>query len=141
MGLQNRAKTKRKAPPHAWKEGQSGNPGGRPRGLGRYIREKLGEDGKAIADFAIAIIAPEMDASAEGEAQGFGFNEKKWAAEFLRDTGWGRPAAAQDEAETPAERPRAVDPKRLTTEQLRALDELDAIADCAEAVPETDDVH
>lgn len=29
--LENKAKAKRPAPPHAWKPGQSGNPGGRPR--------------------------------------------------------------------------------------------------------------
>lgn len=28
---ENKEKTKRKAPPHAWKAGQTGNPGGRPK--------------------------------------------------------------------------------------------------------------
>jgi len=31
--------------------GQSGNPSGRPRGLSRRVRELVGDDGEAIADF------------------------------------------------------------------------------------------
>ena len=33
-----------------WKKGQSGNPGGRPRGLGILLRERYGDDGKALVD-------------------------------------------------------------------------------------------
>ena len=34
----------------AWKPGQSGNPGGRPKGVAAYFREKYGEDGAPIWD-------------------------------------------------------------------------------------------
>jgi hypothetical protein len=37
---ENKAPAKRKAPPHAWKPGQSGNPGGRPKDLAAF-RERL----------------------------------------------------------------------------------------------------
>ena len=37
-------------PQGRWKKGQSGNPGGRPRGLGILLRERYGEDGEKLVD-------------------------------------------------------------------------------------------
>lgn len=44
--------TKKKAPPHAWKPGQSGNPAGRPRGSGEVaqIRAAISDKVPAIMD-------------------------------------------------------------------------------------------
>lgn len=39
MTSENKPKAKGKAPPHAWKPGQSGNPGGRPK-LREHVRER-----------------------------------------------------------------------------------------------------
>ena len=36
--------------------GVSGNPGGRPKGLSRRVRELLGEDGGAIADYMVSVM-------------------------------------------------------------------------------------
>ena len=36
--------------------GQSGNPGGRPRGLSRRVRELVGDDGELIAQFMITVM-------------------------------------------------------------------------------------
>ena len=40
----------------AWKPGQSGNPGGRPKGLQRATRELVGDDGIALAKFWQAVM-------------------------------------------------------------------------------------
>lgn len=36
--------------------GMSGNPGGRPKGLARYVRELVGDDGRRVADFMLAVL-------------------------------------------------------------------------------------
>jgi hypothetical protein len=35
--------------------GQSGNPGGRPRGLARRVRELVGDDGELILQFMVDV--------------------------------------------------------------------------------------
>jgi hypothetical protein len=37
-------------------KGVSGNPGGRPQGLARYVRELVGDDGRRIADFMLGVL-------------------------------------------------------------------------------------
>jgi hypothetical protein len=39
--------------------GVSGNPGGRPKGLARYVRELVGDDGRRIADFMLSVLEDE----------------------------------------------------------------------------------
>jgi hypothetical protein len=41
--------------------GQSGNPGGRPKGLAAYAREQLGDDGKRIFDFMLSVMDNELE--------------------------------------------------------------------------------
>ena len=60
--------------------GQSGNPGGRPKGLSRRVRELVGDDGTAIADFMYAVMVDE----------GARTSDSLEAARWLADRGFGR---------------------------------------------------
>ena len=66
--------------------GVSGNPGGRPRGLARQVRELVGEDGEAIATFLLTVM------SDEGERT----RDRLEAARLLADRGWGKAVQAVD---------------------------------------------
>jgi len=105
-------KPKRKLPPHLWKVGQSGNPGGRVRGLERRVRELLGDDIDQII-LAMRDIA---------RSPGFKAADRINAAKLLMDRGWGQ-AQQTVTIETDATSSMAVDPSRLTPEQARALDD------------------
>jgi hypothetical protein len=65
-----------------FKPGQSGNPGGRPKGLRAYIQAKCGEDGKALVDAAWSI-ATDKKASPAARIS---------AMTLLFDRGWGKAA-------------------------------------------------
>ena len=41
--------------------GQSGNPGGRPKGLSRRVRELVGDDGHAIAEYMFTVLNDEKE--------------------------------------------------------------------------------
>ncbi len=90
---ENRPKTSEanlaKGEPHRFKPGQSGNPGGRPKGIfGKAVLRQLrkrAEKGETNLD---AVVGAQVDkAIAKGDTR---------AAEFLRDTVDGRPVAADD---------------------------------------------
>jgi hypothetical protein len=61
--------------------GRSGNPGGRPKGLTRRVRELVGDDGTAIAEFMFAVMADEGARTAD----------RLEAARWLADRGFGKP--------------------------------------------------
>jgi len=78
-----------------FKPGQSGNPGGRPRGLARRAREKLGNDGERLLDFWIEV----MDDVTRPT------RERLEASKLLAERGWGKPASFQlIEEDDPLER-------------------------------------
>src|SRR5262245_40764721 len=63
--------------------GQSGNPGGRPRGLARRVRELVGEDGHEIVDFMFETMnnqkvrmADRLEAAAWLADRGFGETQR-----------------------------------------------------------------
>ena len=60
--------------------GESGNPGGRPKGLARRVRELVGEDGHAIAEYMFSVLSDETQRTADRMEAG------KW----LADRGFGR---------------------------------------------------
>ncbi|MET0938644.1 MAG: hypothetical protein ABWY51_05415 [Gaiellaceae bacterium] len=60
--------------------GVSGNPGGRPKGLGRRVRELVGEDGEAIAEYMLSVMHDERARTADRIDAG------KW----LADRGFGK---------------------------------------------------
>jgi hypothetical protein len=45
--------------------GVSGNPGGRPKGLSRRVRELVGEDGEAIAEYMLSVMEDERARTAD----------------------------------------------------------------------------
>lgn len=60
--------------------GRSGNPGGRPKGLTRRVRELVGDDGTAIAEFMYAVMADDGARTAD----------RLEAARWLADRGFGK---------------------------------------------------
>ena len=66
--------------------GQSGNPGGRPKGLTRRVRELVGDDGDAIAAFMYEVMADDAARTAD----------RLEAAKWLADRGFGRAVQAVD---------------------------------------------
>jgi uncharacterized protein DUF5681 len=66
--------------------GQSGNPGGRPKGLSRRVRELVGEDGHAIADFMFSVMTDNASRTAD----------RLEAARWLADRGFGKAVETVD---------------------------------------------
>ena len=67
----------------AWKPGQSGNPGGRPKGLAKATREVVGDDGLPLAElwWEIANDPKRKD------------SDRLEASRLLADRGWGKAPA------------------------------------------------
>ena len=61
-------------------KGVSGNPGGRPKGLARYVRELVGDDGRRIADFMLNVLDDESERT----------ETRLKAAEWLAERGFGK---------------------------------------------------
>ena len=88
--------------------GQSGNPGGRPKGLARRVREIVGDDGEAITTFMFGVM---NDGSARNA-------DRIEAAKWLADRGFGRAVQTFDIDMNPSS---AIDITRLSTPDLEAL--------------------
>jgi hypothetical protein len=67
--------------------GVSGNPGGRPKGLARYVRELVGDDGRRIADFMLGVLDDESERT----------ETRLKAAEWLAERGFGKATLAYGE--------------------------------------------
>ena len=68
-----------------WPKGISGNPGGRPKGLARYVRELVGDDGRRIADFTLGVLEDDTERT----------ETRMQAATWLADRGFGKPTQPQ----------------------------------------------
>ena len=66
--------------------GQSGNPGGRPKGLSRRVRELVGDDGHEIAEFMFGVLSNKTERTAD----------RMEAAKWLADRGFGKAALVVD---------------------------------------------
>ena len=64
--------------------GQSGNPGGRPKGLARRVRELVGEDGELLLQFMIDMLGDDNARTAD----------RLDAARWLADRGFGKAVQA-----------------------------------------------
>jgi hypothetical protein len=64
--------------------GQSGNPGGRPKGLARRVRELVGENGELILEFMVEVLGDKAARTAD----------RLEAAKWLADRGFGKAVQA-----------------------------------------------
>lgn len=97
--LENRGVTG--VPPVAgrFRRGQSGNPGGRPKGLRSLIQRVVGHDGEKLVEFW-ALVAFADDAEVQrrlGTDQAPRWQDRMAALEELANRGFGRPAPSLDQ--------------------------------------------
>jgi hypothetical protein len=83
--VQNNGNTTGGVTGKGFRPGQSGNPGGRPKGLAKAIRELVGEDGMALVELWLQIAMDPLRRDAD----------RLRASELLADRGWGKAAAFQ----------------------------------------------
>lgn len=87
---ENSTENSTKVPGRPFAKGQSGNPGGRPKGLAKAVRDRLDSaaesTGTTGADLLIAFWASVMADKSEDT----GLRLK--ASQFLAERGWGKPA-------------------------------------------------
>jgi hypothetical protein len=108
-----------KTVPHGlipWKPGQSGNPGGRPKGLATFIREQT-KDGEELALLLLAV--------ARGQEKAFcKWSERLKAIEMLLDRGgWPKsPILSEDPSNLPK-----LDLSMLTPQEINALEQFGSV--------------
>ena len=75
----------------AWRKGQSGNPGGRPKGIASYVRKQT-KDGKELVDFMLSILRK----SGEFEHGRLDLSVRMDAATWLAERGFGKVPQAHE---------------------------------------------
>lgn len=86
---QNRAGSGGRPPQqYQFKPGQSGNPGGRPRGFSRYIRQQT-KDGTELVDLMVKVLRGEP---VNGQRRKPTLRDRMDAATWLADRGFGKPS-------------------------------------------------
>lgn len=85
---------------HRFEAGKSGNPGGRPKGLARMVRQVLGDDdGETLARFWAACLSGEIVTVTTGpngerveERTKVSVKDRIDVSKMLAERGWGKPA-------------------------------------------------
>ncbi|MBM2823523.1 MAG: hypothetical protein HW413_2269 [Thermoleophilia bacterium] len=94
--------------------GVSGNPGGRPKGLSRRVRELVGDDGHAIAEFMFTILSDETECTAD----------RMEAAKWLADRGFGKSVQPMSVDMNQYSMIDVIDITKISTKDLKALVEI-----------------
>jgi hypothetical protein len=81
-----------------FRPGQSGNPGGRPKGLAKLARAAVG-DGQDLIDFYLAVFNGDTKAL---RTRKITLRDRIQAAEWLAERGWGKAPPVED-ADPPEE--------------------------------------
>jgi hypothetical protein len=100
-----------------FRPGQSGNPGGRPKGLRRRVQELVGPDGDAIVAYMVEVMQNPVEKT----------RDRMDAARWLADRGFGK---AVPEVDWPLI-PEWIDMSKLSDKDLQVMIEL-----CEKAWPE-----
>jgi len=112
--VENNSEPAARAVGRPFPKGVSGNPGGRPKGLARYVRELVGDDGRSIADFMLRVLEDESEKT----------ETRMEAARWLADRGFGK-AQQQVELSGDREAPIEMRPVMLSVPEFaKALAEL-----------------
>jgi hypothetical protein len=109
-----------------WVAGQSGNPGGRPAGLARRIREHVSED--ELIRWCLDCIEGVLRDGTRTDVA-----DRRWAVNWLGERGWGKPAPLvtvdDEEEKDEAALEAAVDEFRAEVHRLAALQEVNAASE------------
>lgn len=85
-GVENNGRSRGGCTRRGFLPGQSGNPGGRPKGLAALVRAQT-KDGKELVDLMLRVLRGTLAMNGKKP----GISDRIKAVEWLADRGWGKP--------------------------------------------------